>query len=527
MHFAISVRDVARPLCLGALVSLLLGLFPAAPLHVARAGGGPNLRHDFNGDGFDDLAIGEPNAEIGGEGFAGRVLVLYGSRGGLTSGEAQIWSQNSEGIDDEAEISDVFGSALTVADFDGDGFSDLAVGVPGEDKITGDGNPRTNDGIVHVIYGSPTGLRPRGEEILEGTQQNENFGYSLAALDFFAPPPGNGPDGLPDLAVGSPGFNAGAPGQMDNAGIVRLHSASSVGFFGGNQALFQFTGPSAGAEVGTSLAPGDFGEGLELAMGAPGTRTSDLEQAGAVFFLDGSSISQDTSEVQDTAEPFDRLGGSVAAGDFDGDGHDDLAAAAPYEDLDNGDDAGLVNVLYGSSQGLTSHNNEVLVQQPDVLGGQDEDDDEFGFAVLSEEFGRGGQDDLAIGVPGENADRGLVHVVYGSPGGLGIRSAQSWTQASPGVRGTPQDADSFGLALGAGRFDRAGRPDLAIGIPREDVGGNTDAGAVAVLYSKKSGLTAEGDQLWHADSPGVPSTAAKSFLLGWTIYTSSDFLQDF
>ena len=46
---------------------------------------------DFNGDGFADLAIGEPGASIGGHSSAGDVIVLYGSGNGLTASGKQLW----------------------------------------------------------------------------------------------------------------------------------------------------------------------------------------------------------------------------------------------------------------------------------------------------------------------------------------------------------------------------------------------------------------------------------------------------
>ena len=54
---------------------------------------------DFNGDGFDDLAIGVPWEDVGGVENAGAVNVLYGSSGGLQvdSPDDQFWHQDREG----------------------------------------------------------------------------------------------------------------------------------------------------------------------------------------------------------------------------------------------------------------------------------------------------------------------------------------------------------------------------------------------------------------------------------------------
>jgi len=109
---------------------------------------------DFNADGFDDLAIGVPFEDLGGTN-EGAVSVIYGSAFGLHENLGllnQFWTQDSQGITDTAEGLDQFGHALTVGDFNSDGFDDLAIGVPAEDLTVSD------QGAVNVIYGSASGL---------------------------------------------------------------------------------------------------------------------------------------------------------------------------------------------------------------------------------------------------------------------------------------------------------------------------------------------------------------------------------
>src|SRR5213596_1488996 len=72
---------------------------------------GTASRHkvDFNGDGFEDLAISAFAEDVGTIVDAGAVQVMYGSAAGLSATGNQFWTQDSPGILDQAETQDLFG----------------------------------------------------------------------------------------------------------------------------------------------------------------------------------------------------------------------------------------------------------------------------------------------------------------------------------------------------------------------------------------------------------------------------------
>ncbi|MGH9657364.1 MAG: FG-GAP repeat protein, partial [Bryobacteraceae bacterium] len=132
----------------------LCALANAAPKIVIQL---PPAAADFNGDGASDLAASASHRSwVNGQEIqnSGAVIVMYGSlANGLTAAGSQTWSQESPGIPGNAEAGDLFGQALAWGDFNDDGKSDLAIGVPGEDNRTG---------VVHILYGSASGLTSAG-----------------------------------------------------------------------------------------------------------------------------------------------------------------------------------------------------------------------------------------------------------------------------------------------------------------------------------------------------------------------------
>jgi disulfide bond formation protein DsbB len=397
------------------------------------------------------------------------------------------------------------GTTASRADFNGDGADDLAVAAPGENNFAG---------VVHVLYGSGGGLSATGSQLwsqdspgIAGVAEGgDQFGFALAGGDF-------NDDGPTDLAIG-------AWGENGFAGVVHVLSGSGGGLTATGSQLWSQDSPGiAGAaepddDFGFALGAGDFnGDGTaDLAVGAVGENSL----AGVVHVLYGSGgglsatgsqlWSQDSPGIGGVAEPGDEFGFALAGGDFNDNGQADLAVGAVGE---NGL-AGLVHVLNGSGSGLTATGSQLWSQGSSGIGGMAEPNDEFGFALAAGDFNGVGPADLAIGAPGENDFRGVVHVLYGSGGGLSATGNQLWSQDSPGIAGVAEGSDNFGDALAPGDFDGDGPADLAIGAPGE----NSVAGVVHVLYGSGGGLSATGSQLWSQDSPGIAGVAESADFFG-------------
>lgn len=518
--------------------ALRAGLAAGLVLTASTAARADEVVADFDGDGAADLAVGVPLENPGSIADAGIVQIIYGVPGsGLAAARNEIIRQGAQTggtLVDDPEPGDRFGSTLAAGDFDRDGFADLAIGVPFEDVPSGS-SQLTDVGAVNVVYGSAGGLVLAGSQILvqgfntiQGTPQaGDRFGSALTVGDFDG-------DGFDDLAIGVPLDDLNGA----DAGAVNVVYGGATGLQPGGNQIWNQGSPGvlgtadAGDQLGFALAAGDFDGDLrdDLAIGVPlenrGIGNTDAGvvnvlygSAGVGLTADGNQLwhqgaSDALGSIEDNAEPDDRYGFALAAGDFNIDGTDDLAVGIPFEDIGSQADAGAVSVIYGSRprNGLTAFSDQLWFQgQGDefgVLPGAPEAGDNFGVAVAAGDFDGDGVSALVIGVTGEDttggADTGVVHVLYGN--GFEFRlltlNTQLWHQDGGDAFGLVLDAnepgDRFGRSFAIGDFDGDTADDLAIGVPLESVGAVAGAGAVNVLYGNPDGsdLSTVGNQLW-------------------------------
>ncbi|WP_128380797.1 FG-GAP-like repeat-containing protein [Streptomyces cavernae] len=363
-------------------------------------------------------------------------------------------------------------------------------------------------------------------------------------------------DGYRDLAIGAPG--ATVAGQS-KAGAVSVVYGGSAGADPAKYRLItQNTsgvpgGAEAGDAFGTAVASADLNTDgyADLVVGAPGEDVYGDTNDGTVVIVWGGAagLSGARTLVNYNPSDMDRYGQAMTAGDFDGDGDDDVAVGgtgrfplgivegpfAKSGDFTGGRGTSFFDTSYGveylSSGDVLGTGSDALIIHSRTKGTDDAvtafadarisnftDWLEFlpaGYVSSVADVNGDGHADIAIGNHREtSADPsgalgGAVALVYGAPEEAFTTSftTRTLTQATSGVPGSAESGDRFGSGVALGDLNGDGYADLAAGASHESIGGAGGTGTVTVLYGRATGLTTAGAATLSQSTSGVPGTS--------------------
>lgn len=336
------------------------------------------LATDVNADGVDELFVGAP---ADGEGAVYQFYRPWDA-GTVSGAESSFFG---------ASLGDTFGNALGAGDHDGDGIPDIAIGAPG---VQGS---QPNAGAVYLFdqaaYAGVFGAMDAPLSLAGTASGQGKLGSAVAIGDL------NG-DGYGDLAAGAPDTDTN--GENSGEVLIVLGSPVALGALVAGDADIQLLGALPGDGFGSALRFYAAGTETGLVVSSPFADGGGVS-AGAVYLVP-STVSAGSSEITSVASAFlngdvssGRLGTTLAAGDMDGNGFDELFFGAPRA-ATAVSGAGLV-LAY--ADGVTTDWPSVTGATGSVRGVVASA--RFGDAMTTGDVDGDGLDDLVVGAPNESS----------------------------------------------------------------------------------------------------------------------------
>ncbi len=414
---------------------------------------------DFDADGFPDIIFGAPGAAPNGITSAGSVYVIKGSKDMTFDGKLDVTNWNSFDYRIDGHTTNgMLGINLMTGDFNGDGIKDLAIAEPGM------------KGAVYILYGG----KKREPGIYDITQKGasdvafvtpengSSLGLSACVGDFNR-------DGIDDLALSYLTHSSSLGSNISQVAVMTMRREWDKATYDITSKIYGKTllsrPISSTSRVLHTCAVGDFNDDnvTDIALGMPLDAYQKQKASGSVTIIyhpykyngtvvDLANLDEKVGIRINGNQTNAQFGYSLAAGDFTGDGRDDLAISAPNRLVKGPENEGAVYIYDANAWPKET------CEQPETMqitgkGGQ------FGYRLQATDVNGDKRPDLVVSAPtaGKTPD-GALSVWLGGP--HFVESMESDTKADIELLGS--DFMGFGLGSAFGDINQDGKFDAVI-----------------------------------------------------------------
>ncbi len=280
------------------------------------------------------------------------------------------------------------------------------------------------------------------------------------------------------------------------AGSVFAHGEAYEAYAPSISNSLVYVGGIAGGQMGAAIAHGDFnGDHIDdLAVSSPFASTGSQEWNGQVsIFYGRNAFASKNVDLSKSMADFniygehsgDQLGTSLAVGDFNNDGIDDIAIGA-HNAYWEGIRPGKVYVVYGQSTEARQMINLEL-DEPNIEFVGAEDGDKFGLSLSTVDVNDDHSVDLLIGAPNatvnEFENSGAVYAYLGTFMNSSGQIYDFDNRLADIVFYGQEANENFGSIIAGGNVTTNVYNDVIIGAYKSDVGETVDSGRVYIYKS--------------------------------------------
>jgi hypothetical protein len=400
---------------------------------------------DINGDGIVDVLISADQADTA-------YLVL-----GPVSGDADLASADATFVA-EGEHNDA-GRALAAGDIDDDGVEDVLIGA------WMDSTGGTQAGAAYLVLGPVSGDidLSTADATFIGQEARNWAGSTVAVGDLNA-------DGTDDVLIGAAGWEPEGAVYLLFEPVMEITDLSAADAMIVGEEIYMENGISVvkdldGDGVDDLLIPGNYWDGVYnlnavYIVHGPVTETVTLSEAADAMFIG--------------ADNYDYAGTSIATGDLNGDGLEDILIGAPgmgiYE-------PGGAYLEFGPVDGI------VGLSEADATLQGGEDYEYAGMSVAVGDLDNDSVEDSIVGSDpnGEGSTPGRAYLTFGPIVGIVDLSETDATLEGEFTQ------DEAGYQVAAGDLNADGVDDVLVSAPGNDEGGYY-AGAAYLVFGIEDGL---------------------------------------